>query len=80
LKGSPNALVDSPWLASLVSKNQELDESATTKEDVFRRSDTKVPAELPAKRWRLLNGSEIIPSVTQGTKFIDGIREDKVAA
>ena len=36
--------------------------------------------ESAAKRWRLLNGSEIIPSVIQGIKFIDGIQEDKVAA
>mgnify|MGYP001811892324 FL=1 len=33
-----------------------------------------------AKKWRLLNGSQIIPDVIQGIKFIDGIREDKVAA
>ena len=33
-----------------------------------------------AKKWRLLNGSNILPDVIQGTKFIDGIREDKVAA
>ena len=26
------------------------------------------------------NGSQIIPDVIQGIKFIDGIREDKVAA
>ena len=36
--------------------------------------------ESAAKRWRLLNGSEIIPSVIQGIKFVDGIQEDKVAA
>ena len=33
-----------------------------------------------AKKWRLLNGSNILPDVIQGTQFIDGIREDKVAA
>lgn len=36
--------------------------------------------ESAAKKWRLLNGSNILPDVIQGTKFIDGIREDKVAA
>ena len=36
--------------------------------------------ESAAKKWRLLNGSMIIPDVIQGIKFIDGIREDKVAA
>lgn len=36
--------------------------------------------ESAAKKWRLLNGSTIIPHVIQGIKFIDGIREDKVAA
>ncbi len=36
--------------------------------------------ESAAKKWRLLNGSKILPQVIQGTKFIDGIREDKVAA
>ena len=36
--------------------------------------------ESAAKKWRLLNGSTIIPDVIQGIKFIDGIREDKVAA
>ncbi len=32
------------------------------------------------KKWRLLNGSEIIPDVIRGIRFIDGIREDKAAA
>ena len=32
------------------------------------------------KKWRLLNGSSILPDILQGIKFIDGIREDKVAA
>jgi putative transposase len=36
--------------------------------------------ESASKRWRQLNGSKIIPDVIQGIKFIDGIREDKVAA
>jgi putative transposase len=33
-----------------------------------------------AKRWRLLNGSKLLPEVIQGTKFIDGIQQDQVAA
>ena len=33
-----------------------------------------------SRRWRLLNASKIIPDVIRGVKFIDGIREDKVAA
>lgn len=36
--------------------------------------------ESAAKKWRLLNGSNILPDVIQGITFIDGIREDKVAA
>ena len=36
--------------------------------------------ESAAKRWRLLNGHQIIPCVIEGIKFVDGIREDKVAA
>ncbi len=36
--------------------------------------------ESAAKKWRLLNGSKLLPEVIQGTKFTDGIREDKVAA
>jgi transposase-like protein len=32
------------------------------------------------KKWRVLNGSAIIPDVIQGVRFIDGIREDKAAA
>jgi putative transposase len=36
--------------------------------------------ESAAKKWRLLNGSNIIPDVIQGITFIDGIREDKAAA
>jgi len=33
-----------------------------------------------SKRWRLLNGSKIIPDVIRGVKFIDGIRQEKGAA
>ena len=36
--------------------------------------------ESAAKKWRLLNGANIIPDVIQGTTFVDGIKEDKVAA
>jgi transposase-like protein len=36
--------------------------------------------ESAAKKWRHLNGSKIIPDVIQGIKFIDGIREENVAA
>ncbi len=32
------------------------------------------------KKWRILNGSRIIPDVIQGVRFIDGVREDKTAA
>jgi len=32
------------------------------------------------KKWRLLNGSKLLPEVMQGTNFIDGIKEQKVAA
>jgi len=33
-----------------------------------------------SKRWRLLNGSELIPEVIRGVPFIDGIRAQEVAA
>jgi transposase-like protein len=33
-----------------------------------------------SKRWRLLNGSELMPEVLQGTPFIDGIKAPGVAA
>ena len=33
-----------------------------------------------SKKWRLLNGSELIPEVLQGTPFIDGIKAPGVAA
>jgi hypothetical protein len=32
------------------------------------------------KKWRLLNGSQLIPDAIQGIRFINGEREDKVAA
>ena len=32
------------------------------------------------RRWRLLNGSELLPDVTQGTPFIDGIKPQEAAA
>jgi transposase-like protein len=32
------------------------------------------------KKWRLLNGAQLIPDVVQGVRFIDGVREDKAAA
>lgn len=33
-----------------------------------------------SKRWRLLNGSELIPEVIQGVPFIDGIKAQEIAA
>ncbi len=32
------------------------------------------------RRWRLLNGSELLPDVIQGTPFIDGIKSQEAAA
>lgn len=32
------------------------------------------------RRWRLLNGSELLPDVIQGTQFIDGIKTQEAAA
>ena len=32
------------------------------------------------KRWRLLNGSNLLPDVIQGTEFIDGIKPQQAAA
>jgi putative transposase len=32
------------------------------------------------KRWRLLNGSKLLPDVIQGLKFIDGIKPQEAAA
>ncbi len=37
-------------------------------------------AQAASKRWRALNGSEKIPEVIQGIRFVDGIRTDKEAA
>ena len=36
--------------------------------------------ESAAKKWRILNGANVLPDVIQGTQFIDGIKENKVAA
>jgi putative transposase len=33
-----------------------------------------------SKRWRLLNGSNLLPDVLQGTQFIDGIKPQQAAA
>jgi putative transposase len=33
-----------------------------------------------SKRWRLLNGSNLLPDVIQGTQFIDGIKPQQAAA
>jgi putative transposase len=33
-----------------------------------------------AKRWRLLNGSELLPDVIAGIQFIDGVKSQEVAA
>ena len=32
------------------------------------------------KKWRLLNGSPLLPAVSHGIKFIDGVQESKTAA
>jgi putative transposase len=32
------------------------------------------------KRWRVLNGSERLPDVIQGTPFVDGVKQPKAAA
>jgi putative transposase len=37
-------------------------------------------AESAARRWRLLNGQELLPDVVQGVLFQDGLRLDQVAA
>jgi putative transposase len=37
-------------------------------------------AEAASKRWRALNGSEKIPEVIQGVRFVDGVRADQEAA
>jgi len=33
-----------------------------------------------AKRWRALNGAEILPDVIQGIRFVDGVRQPQAAA
>ena len=33
-----------------------------------------------AKRWRLLNGSDLLPHVIDGVQFIDGVKSQEVAA
>ena len=33
-----------------------------------------------AKKWRLLNGSKLLPDVIHGTQFIDGINAQEAAA
>ena len=33
-----------------------------------------------SKRWRLLNGSNLLPDVIQGAKFIDGVKPQEAAA
>lgn len=33
-----------------------------------------------AKRWRVLNGSDILPDVIQGIPFVDGVKQPQVAA
>jgi transposase-like protein len=37
-------------------------------------------AESAARRWRLLNGHELLPDVIQGVTFQDGLRLDHAAA
>ena len=32
------------------------------------------------KKWRMLNGSKIIPDVIRGVRFIDSVREKQAAA
>ncbi|NOZ39752.1 MAG: IS256 family transposase, partial [Planctomycetes bacterium] len=32
------------------------------------------------KKWRVLNGSSLLPQVLQGIKFIDGVKATKDAA
>jgi transposase-like protein len=33
-----------------------------------------------SKRWRLLNGSNLLPDVIQGVQFIDGVKSQEIAA
>jgi transposase-like protein len=37
-------------------------------------------AQTASKHWRALNGSEKIPEVVQGIRFVDGVRDDQQAA
>ena len=37
-------------------------------------------AQAAEKRWLKLKGSELLKDVTNDVRFIDGIREDKLAA
>lgn len=37
-------------------------------------------AQSAAKRWRLLNGHQLLPDVIQGTVFKDGLKQDQAAA
>ena len=36
-------------------------------------------AQAASKRWRALNGSEKIPEIIQGVRFVDGVRDDQAA-
>jgi hypothetical protein len=33
-----------------------------------------------SKRWRLLNGSDLLPDVIAGVQFTDGVKSQEVAA
>jgi transposase-like protein len=37
-------------------------------------------AQSASRRWRALNGSELIPDVIKGVSFVDGVRTEQVAA
>ncbi len=37
-------------------------------------------AESASRGWRLLNGSQLLPEVIQGTVFVDGLKQDQAAA
>jgi len=37
-------------------------------------------AQSASRRWRALNGSELIPDVSEGVIFVDGVRAEQVAA
>jgi len=36
--------------------------------------------EAASKRWRRLNGSDLIPDIVDGVRFTDGIRTERTAA